>query len=182
VKSTAAVQEMEQSLAKAGVKSLAEGEVTCCYSVQNKIWVTDPDGTRLCDSTIELAGTPSAELSSSGCSRSSSVRTVFSRMAVFPSRRALPLNATTFMRAPFSGGYVEGPGHATWSEVHQGAAGPAAMRYNLFLASGQHGPAPAGGEGLGVRPSRMRRGAATGRLTARPKGRMIILGGTTDDT
>jgi hypothetical protein len=68
------------------------------------------------------------------------------------------------MRAPFSDGYVEGPGHATWSEMHQGAAGPAAMRYNLFLASGQHGPVTTGGGGLGVRTSRMSLGAAPGYL------------------
>jgi len=36
-------------------------------------------------------------------SRSSSARVVLSRMAVFPSSRALPLNATTFMDASFAG-------------------------------------------------------------------------------
>lgn len=46
VKSTAAVNEMQESLAKAGVKSVAEDEVTCCYAVQSKIWVTDPDGNK----------------------------------------------------------------------------------------------------------------------------------------
>lgn len=46
VKSTASVHKMRESLAKAGVECVAEDEVTCCYAVQNKIWVTDPDGNK----------------------------------------------------------------------------------------------------------------------------------------
>ena len=44
-----------------GLDTLVEDEVPCCYSVQDKVWVTDPDGARwevytvLADSTI---GTP----------------------------------------------------------------------------------------------------------------------------
>lgn len=44
VKSTAAVQETQQRLTRAGVATRVEEQVTCCYAVQNKIWARDPDG------------------------------------------------------------------------------------------------------------------------------------------
>jgi len=44
VKSTAAVNALAQRLAAAGLATRVETNVTCCYAVQNKIWVTDPDG------------------------------------------------------------------------------------------------------------------------------------------
>ena len=46
VKSTDAVREMAARLESAGLATLAEENVTCCYSVQDKVWITDPDGNR----------------------------------------------------------------------------------------------------------------------------------------
>jgi catechol 2,3-dioxygenase-like lactoylglutathione lyase family enzyme len=46
VKSTIAVTEVADRLKEAGLETRAEGNVTCCYAVQNKVWATDPDGNR----------------------------------------------------------------------------------------------------------------------------------------
>lgn len=44
VKSTDAVAEMKQRFEDAGIDIRVEDEVTCCYAVQDKVWVSDPDG------------------------------------------------------------------------------------------------------------------------------------------
>lgn len=44
VKSKDAVREFANRLAAAGLATRVEEEVTCCYAVQDKVWVTDPDG------------------------------------------------------------------------------------------------------------------------------------------
>jgi catechol 2,3-dioxygenase-like lactoylglutathione lyase family enzyme len=44
VKSTAAVQAMARYLTGAGLDPRTEEQVACCYAVQDKVWVTDPDG------------------------------------------------------------------------------------------------------------------------------------------
>jgi catechol 2,3-dioxygenase-like lactoylglutathione lyase family enzyme len=46
VKSAGAVGEISSRLAKAGLETIAEDNVTCCYAVQNKVWVADPDGNK----------------------------------------------------------------------------------------------------------------------------------------
>jgi catechol 2,3-dioxygenase-like lactoylglutathione lyase family enzyme len=46
VKATAAVQEVANRLAQAGLETAMEEHVTCCYAVQNKVWATDPDGNK----------------------------------------------------------------------------------------------------------------------------------------
>lgn len=46
LKSTAAVNEIADRLAKAGFETEPEMHVTCCYAVQNKVWATDPDGNK----------------------------------------------------------------------------------------------------------------------------------------
>ena len=46
VKSTAAVGVVAGRLAKAGLGTAAEDNVTCCYAVQNKVWAADPDGNK----------------------------------------------------------------------------------------------------------------------------------------
>lgn len=46
VKSTEAVQEAAERFRKAGYQTDAEDGVECCYSVQDKVWVSDPDGNR----------------------------------------------------------------------------------------------------------------------------------------
>ena len=38
------VHEAEQRLAGQGIEVLTEENVSCCYAVQDKVWVTDPDG------------------------------------------------------------------------------------------------------------------------------------------
>jgi catechol 2,3-dioxygenase-like lactoylglutathione lyase family enzyme len=44
VKSTGAVAQLAARLRAAGLKTTMEEAVTCCYAVQDKAWVTDPDG------------------------------------------------------------------------------------------------------------------------------------------
>jgi catechol 2,3-dioxygenase-like lactoylglutathione lyase family enzyme len=46
VKSTAAVREATQRLRAAGFTITEEAETSCCYAVQSKIWVVDPDDNR----------------------------------------------------------------------------------------------------------------------------------------
>jgi catechol 2,3-dioxygenase-like lactoylglutathione lyase family enzyme len=46
VKSTAAVKEAGARLKEADLHFVVEDNVTCCYAVQDKIWVTDPDGNK----------------------------------------------------------------------------------------------------------------------------------------
>ena len=46
VGSSAEVLATRQRLFEAGIKTLDELNVTCCYAVQDKIWVTDPTGYR----------------------------------------------------------------------------------------------------------------------------------------
>jgi len=44
VKSTEAVQEAIARFEAAGLPTEVEDQVTCCYAVQDKVWVKDPDG------------------------------------------------------------------------------------------------------------------------------------------
>ncbi|MDD9941235.1 MAG: VOC family protein [Myxococcales bacterium] len=44
VKSPEAVRAMAQRLAEAGLSPRLQEQVGCCYAVQDKAWVTDPDG------------------------------------------------------------------------------------------------------------------------------------------
>jgi catechol 2,3-dioxygenase-like lactoylglutathione lyase family enzyme len=44
VQSAQAVQDYAQRLRQAGLAIRTEERVTCCYAVQDKIWITDPDG------------------------------------------------------------------------------------------------------------------------------------------
>ena len=44
VKATEAVMNMKESLDQAGYETLVEDDVTCCYAVQDKVWIKDPDG------------------------------------------------------------------------------------------------------------------------------------------
>ena len=46
VPSSKAVGEARKRLADAGLDLLDEEGVTCCYSVQDKVWAVDPDGNR----------------------------------------------------------------------------------------------------------------------------------------
>lgn len=44
VKSSQAVQEAITRLSEAGLQTRVEEQTTCCYAVQDKVWVTDPEG------------------------------------------------------------------------------------------------------------------------------------------
>lgn len=46
VKSTLAVGSELERLSNAGLETLIEEQVACCYAVQDKFWVRDPDGNR----------------------------------------------------------------------------------------------------------------------------------------
>ncbi len=46
VKRRAAIGEISSRLAEHGFRGEVEDEVTCCYAVQDKVWVSDPDGHR----------------------------------------------------------------------------------------------------------------------------------------
>jgi catechol 2,3-dioxygenase-like lactoylglutathione lyase family enzyme len=45
VASTGDVREATDRLAAVGLATRTEDEVACCYAVQDKVWVRDPDGT-----------------------------------------------------------------------------------------------------------------------------------------
>jgi catechol 2,3-dioxygenase-like lactoylglutathione lyase family enzyme len=44
LKSSEAVRQMANRLQQAGLETKTEENVTCCYAVQDKVWVSDPDG------------------------------------------------------------------------------------------------------------------------------------------
>ena len=44
VKSTQAVQDAISRLSDAGLATVVEENTTCCYAVQDKVWVSDPEG------------------------------------------------------------------------------------------------------------------------------------------
>ena len=44
VKSTAEVLAAKERFVQSGLTTFSEDDVTCCYAVQDKVWVTDPDG------------------------------------------------------------------------------------------------------------------------------------------
>ncbi|NKB80585.1 MAG: glyoxalase/bleomycin resistance/dioxygenase family protein [Nitrospirales bacterium] len=44
VKTPQAVQEAITRFSEAGLKTLVEKNTTCCYAVQDKVWVADPEG------------------------------------------------------------------------------------------------------------------------------------------
>lgn len=46
VESTAAVKDAIARFQAAGLSLIEEQETTCCYALQDKVWVTDPDGNR----------------------------------------------------------------------------------------------------------------------------------------
>jgi catechol 2,3-dioxygenase-like lactoylglutathione lyase family enzyme len=46
VESTDQVTEATERLAAQGLQTLEQNHVDCCYAVQDKVWVRDPDGAR----------------------------------------------------------------------------------------------------------------------------------------
>ena len=71
VASTSEVQAAHRRLAAAGLATAVEDEVTCCYAVQDKVWVDGPDAapweiyTVLADA--EVAGTQLRTAASDAC-------------------------------------------------------------------------------------------------------------------
>ena len=46
VKSVAEVEAATDRFRRSGLETTVEENATCCYAVQDKVWVTDPDGNR----------------------------------------------------------------------------------------------------------------------------------------
>jgi len=77
VASTAAVREAAERLKAEGLATFEEGDVDCCYALQDKVWVTDPNGYRwevfvvkVGDTRPELTAAAAAEADAccpSGC-------------------------------------------------------------------------------------------------------------------
>lgn len=65
VKSTDEVLRMKDRVAAAGLAIKAEENVTCCYAVQDKIWLADPDGNKW-EVFVVLDNEASQHMSSSG--------------------------------------------------------------------------------------------------------------------
>jgi len=67
VETSAEVVKTGTRLKQAGLETKTEEQVTCCYAVQNKVWVADPDGapweiyTVLNDSEIPYRGVRAEE-------------------------------------------------------------------------------------------------------------------------
>jgi catechol 2,3-dioxygenase-like lactoylglutathione lyase family enzyme len=66
VESTGDVLEMTQRWAENGLKTLAEMKTDCCYALQDKTWVQDPDGNRWEVFTI-LENTEDKDIAASNC-------------------------------------------------------------------------------------------------------------------
>jgi len=73
VESTDAVARETLRLAAAGLATTSEDTVECCYALQDKVWVGDPDGapwelyTVLGDSVVGAATTPDAAARATTC-------------------------------------------------------------------------------------------------------------------
>jgi hypothetical protein len=48
VVSTADVQQAKERFERLGLATFSEDNVSCCYAVQDKVWVEDPDGNAWC--------------------------------------------------------------------------------------------------------------------------------------
>ena len=66
VETTGEVLEMTQRWAENGLKTLEEMKTDCCYALQDKTWVQDPDGNRWEVFTI-LENTEDKDIAASDC-------------------------------------------------------------------------------------------------------------------
>lgn len=66
VTSTDEVTQATRRLSDEGLPTEVQDEVTCCYAVQDKVWVTDPDGARWEVYTV-LEDAPVMACSTEGC-------------------------------------------------------------------------------------------------------------------
>ncbi|MEO1593568.1 MAG: ArsI/CadI family heavy metal resistance metalloenzyme [Cyanobacteria bacterium J06632_22] len=60
VESTAEVQGAIARFKTAGLATFEEADTDCCYALQDKVWVTDPDGNRWEIFVVKVADTDSA--------------------------------------------------------------------------------------------------------------------------
>jgi catechol 2,3-dioxygenase-like lactoylglutathione lyase family enzyme len=74
VASTAAVRAAAQRLKAEGLATFEEGDVDCCYALQDKVWVTDPNGYRwevfvvkVGDTAPEVKAAIEAKADAEGC-------------------------------------------------------------------------------------------------------------------
>jgi catechol 2,3-dioxygenase-like lactoylglutathione lyase family enzyme len=68
VESTQEVQSAIQRFTEAGLALFTEDNTDCCYAVQDKVWVTDPDGNRWEVFVVKVADTtPSQNLNKPCC-------------------------------------------------------------------------------------------------------------------
>ncbi|HMJ59952.1 MAG TPA: ArsI/CadI family heavy metal resistance metalloenzyme [Gemmatimonadales bacterium] len=74
VASTAAVRAAAQRLKAEGLATFEEGDVDCCYALQDKVWVTDPNGYRwevfvvkVGDTAPEVRAAMEAKADAEGC-------------------------------------------------------------------------------------------------------------------
>jgi catechol 2,3-dioxygenase-like lactoylglutathione lyase family enzyme len=73
VESTDEVQAATRRLDDSGLDTATQDNVTCCYAVQDKVWVNDPDGapwevyTVLADAPLETAVRPVSATGQSCC-------------------------------------------------------------------------------------------------------------------
>ena len=68
VKSTAEVLAAKTRFEQAGLATFDEENVTCCYAVQDKVWVTDPDGNQWEAFVVLDADAPVHSVSQDGAS------------------------------------------------------------------------------------------------------------------
>ena len=67
VRSTGAVKEATERLRAAGLATLEEENTDCCYALQDKVWVTDPNGYRWEVFVVKVGDTrPEVTLESKG--------------------------------------------------------------------------------------------------------------------
>jgi catechol 2,3-dioxygenase-like lactoylglutathione lyase family enzyme len=66
VSSTDAVHEATERLANEGLGTTVEVSTTCCYAVQDKVWVRDPDGVPWEVYTVLADASASTDLAGSG--------------------------------------------------------------------------------------------------------------------
>ena len=67
VRSTEAVQEAIERFERAGLATSVEKDTTCCYAVQDKVWVEDPDGHRWEVFVVTEADAPERKSEVSSC-------------------------------------------------------------------------------------------------------------------
>ena len=67
VKTVAEVHAAIERFKSAGLKTITEEATTCCYAVQDKVWVVDPDGHRWEIFVVLQADAKDALYAESGC-------------------------------------------------------------------------------------------------------------------